>query len=61
MSQSPSLGKLLCHVDVSGADDDRMFAHVPKVVADHIDCDDDDNVSDDDSKDEADGFDEFDA
>ena len=44
-------------MDVSGADDDRMFAHVPKVVADHLDCDDDDNVSDDDSNDEVDGFD----
>ena len=51
--------------DILGADDNRMFAHVPKVVADNVDfgSDDDDDIfdDDDDSEDEFDGFDEFDA
>ena len=51
--------------EMPGADDNRMFAHVPKVIANLVDCndDDDDDVfddSDDDSYSE-DGFDEFDA
>lgn len=53
---------VLCGItaDIAGADDDKLFSHVPKVVASELDDSDDDDESDIDDDQQAD-FDSFDS